>query len=95
MGRLLTLLFFLLLVLQAAGTARADCTCRAQGRDFELGTTICLSTPSGDRLSACSMVTNVTSWTISDIPCVSSEFRAPQSPEERRAIAHKHSRLGL
>jgi hypothetical protein len=95
MGRLLTLLFSLPLVLEAAGTARADCTCRALGRDFDLGTTICLSTPSGDRLAACSMVTNVTSWTISDTPCLSSEFRSPAPPEGRRAIAHKHSRLGL
>ncbi|NWG26163.1 MAG: hypothetical protein HXY30_17400 [Pseudorhodoplanes sp.] len=95
MGRLPILPFSLLLVLVAAGPARADCTCRAQGRDFDLGATICLATPSGDRLAACSMVLNVTSWEISGVPCVSSNFRSPARPEIRRATAHTPSRPGL
>ena len=50
--------------------AAADCTCRALGRDFELGRVVCLSTPNGPRLATCGMVLNNTSWRISDTPCV-------------------------
>ena len=45
----------------AAAPAWADCTCRAHGRDFGLGRTICLSTASGNRLATCDMVLNNTS----------------------------------
>ena len=54
-----------------APPAAADCTCRALGRDFELGRVVCLSTPGGARLATCGMVLNNTSWRISDTPCVS------------------------
>jgi hypothetical protein len=50
--------------------AAADCTCRALGRDFELGRSACLSTPNGWRYATCGMVLNNTSWRISDTPCI-------------------------
>jgi hypothetical protein len=50
--------------------AAADCTCRALGRDFELGRSACLATPNGPRYATCGMVLNNTSWRISDTPCL-------------------------
>jgi hypothetical protein len=50
--------------------AAADCTCRALGRDFELGRSACLATPNGPRYATCGMVLNNTSWRISDTPCI-------------------------
>jgi hypothetical protein len=49
--------------------ALADCTCRALGRDFELGRSVCLSTSHGPRLATCAMVLNNTSWRLSETPC--------------------------
>ena len=54
-----------------AGNASADCTCRAGGENYELGQTVCLSTPQGFRLAVCAMVLNNTSWKISSDACVS------------------------
>lgn len=45
-----------------ADPARAACTCRAEGRSFELGTTVCLKSPQGLRLARCEMALNNTSW---------------------------------
>jgi len=73
----------------AAMPARADCTCRAHGRDFDLGRTICLSTPSGNRLAICDMVLNNTSWKISANPCT--EASARPRPTPRQASVHRHS----
>ena len=53
-----------------ATAAAADCTCRALGRDFDLGRSICLKTPTGFRLATCDMVLNNTSWRVSSTPCV-------------------------
>ena len=53
--------------------AAADCTCRAFGRNFDLGGTACLATPSGPRLATCVMVLNNTSWQFSDTPCVAAD----------------------
>lgn len=46
-----------------------DCTCRAQGRTFALGESICLRTPEGSRMAECRMVLNVTSWAVTVRPC--------------------------
>jgi hypothetical protein len=54
-------------------TAAADCTCRANGRNYQLGQTACLSTPQGFRLATCGMVLNNTSWRISSDGCVAAE----------------------
>lgn len=46
-----------------------DCTCRAQGRDFRMGESVCLNTASGARLASCGMILNNSSWDVSDTPC--------------------------
>jgi hypothetical protein len=61
-----------------AVAAGPGCTCRARNRNFELGQTACLQTPSGPRLAVCVMVLNNTSWQISDTPCVGAAARAPR-----------------
>jgi hypothetical protein len=38
------------------------CTCRAQGRVFQMGETVCLETADGPRPALCVMDQNVTSW---------------------------------
>ena len=63
--------------------AAADCTCRALGRDFELGRSACLSTPNGPRYATCGMVLNNTSWRISDTPCILDQ----REPEHVSALA--------
>ncbi len=68
-----TLAVFVFLAVAAVPPARAadKCTCRAMGRNFELGQTVCLRLPSGqNRLARCGLVLNNTAWEISDIPCV-------------------------
>lgn len=74
-----------LLAVAAGSAARADpnCTCRSQGRDYELGKNVCLQTPKGARIATCGMVLNNTSWQFSDTPCVISELPAdlPARPE--------------
>jgi hypothetical protein len=64
--------------------AQADCTCRAQGRSFEQGQAVCLSTPNGLRVATCGMVLNNSAWEFSQTPCVSSQ----RLPQRRPAIAH-------
>ncbi|MDO8876583.1 MAG: hypothetical protein Q8M24_23375 [Pseudolabrys sp.] len=58
-------------------TAAADCTCRAPGREFQLGQTACLTTPNGPRLATCAMALNNSSWAFSDAPCTVSDV-SPQ-----------------
>lgn len=50
--------------------ADPDCTCRARGRDFPLGQSVCLATPRGARIATCAMVLNNTSWQLTETPCV-------------------------
>ena len=38
------------------------CMCRAEGREFDIGATICLQTPEGRRIATCEMDQNVTTW---------------------------------
>lgn len=52
-----------------AGQPAPDCTCRAQGKRFELGETICLPTSEGPRVAVCVLEINVTSWRMSRVPC--------------------------
>ena len=61
-----------------AGTpAFADCTCRAQGRNFEQGQAVCLATPNGLRVATCGMVLNNSAWEFSQTSCLTSQ-RLPQ-----------------
>src|SRR5262249_46331078 len=62
----------------SAAAVERQCTCRALGRSFELGQTACLSTPKGPRMAICVMVLNMTSWQISDTPCVGARMRNHQ-----------------
>jgi hypothetical protein len=54
---------------QAPAHNPLDCYCRAQGKMFAVGESICLRTSQGPRVAECQMVTNVTSWGISERPC--------------------------
>ncbi|PVE23035.1 hypothetical protein DC522_17600 [Microvirga sp. KLBC 81] len=54
---------------QAPGHNPIDCYCRAQGRTFAPGETICLKTAEGPRLAQCRMEINVMSWSITSKPC--------------------------
>lgn len=67
--------------------AAADCTCRAQGRNFQLGQAVCLATPNGLRVATCGMVLNNSAWEFSQTPCTLSQ-RLPQRP----AVAHDHGK---
>ena len=63
--------------------ALADCTCRSQGIDYQLGANVCLQSPKGPRIATCGMVLNNTSWNFTDTPCVVSQ--APVQPPARAA----------
>lgn len=47
----------------------AECSCRAQGRSFEVGETACLRVGESSRVAQCGMVLNNTSWRFTDQPC--------------------------
>lgn len=71
------------LMLLAAGTASADCTCRAGGRDYQLGERVCLSGSGGPRSAICGMNENVSSWLFDGSPC-----RISARPAPLPALAH-------
>lgn len=58
-----------------AGTAMAqaghspECVCRAQGRTFAVGESVCLRTADGPRMALCGMVLNNTSWQVTERSC--------------------------
>jgi hypothetical protein len=54
---------------QAPGHNPLDCYCRAQGRIFAPGESICLRTAEGPRVAECQMVINVMSWNITPKLC--------------------------
>jgi hypothetical protein len=64
--------------------ADPDCTCRARGRDFTLGQSVCLATPKGARIATCAMVLNNTSWQFTETPCVVSSLRTARPPQRAR-----------
>jgi hypothetical protein len=75
-------------------SAAADCTCRAQGREFQLGERACLTTPNGARLATCGMVLNNSSWEFSDTPCtVSAVPRDQPSPVPKQQGAADRTTL--
>jgi len=86
-----TLLIALIAASDAAlSLAAADCTCRSQGRDFELGQSVCLMSPKGARIATCGMVLNNTSWQFSETPCVVSAAPAELPDLAARANADHH-----
>ncbi len=61
-----------------AFAADDKCTCRAMGRNFEVGQTVCLKMPSGQtKLAKCGMVLNNTAWEFTDTPCTTSRLFTP------------------
>jgi hypothetical protein len=54
---------------QMTAQSHPNCFCRAQGRMFAYGESVCLRTPEGPRLAQCLMELNVTSWTFTERPC--------------------------
>ena len=88
--RWLLLIVSLTAVDALASSAAADCTCRWQGRDYELGRSVCLQSPKGARVATCGMVLNNTSWQFSETPCTVSAV--PQDlPDTASAHGHAHA----
>ncbi len=56
-------------VAQAGQSTLPPCTCRAEGREFDMGASICLQTPEGRRIATCEMDQNVTSWRPTERRC--------------------------
>jgi hypothetical protein len=54
---------------QAPGHNPLDCYCRAQGRIYAPGETICLRVGGRGQLAECRMEVNVMSWTPTERPC--------------------------
>ncbi|MGQ0674864.1 MAG: hypothetical protein ACT4N4_02080 [Rhodospirillales bacterium] len=75
-------------LLSAPGAALADCTCRYSGGKIDLGQTICIVTPQGQRLARCDMAINNPSWTFLDAPCPTAGIApAPvRSPHHKRPV---------
>ena len=72
--------------------ASADCTCRWQGRDYDLGQSVCLQSPKGARIATCGMVLNNTSWQFTETPCtVSLVPQALPEAARERGTAHAHA----
>jgi hypothetical protein len=84
----------LVALIAASDASFADCTCRSQGRDYELGKSVCLQTPKGARIATCGMVLNNTSWQFSDTPCVVSDVPADPAPGKHDHASHDHARHG-
>lgn len=92
MRRSLIAVSFLLAGDALLSAALADCTCRWRGRDYDLGQSVCLSSPKGPRIATCAMVINNTSWTFSDTPCVVSTV--PLGRPASASHDHKHHHGG-
>lgn len=52
-----------------AETPYSECFCRAKGRFFPVGESVCLRHAEGPRLATCGMEQNVTSWRFSEESC--------------------------
>jgi hypothetical protein len=64
--------------------AMIDCTCRHQGRDYDLGALVCLRAPGGPQFARCAMVLNNTSWQFTGRPC---GISLEADPVERHGLA--------
>jgi len=84
----------LIALIDASDILLADCTCRSQGRDYELGRSVCLQTPKGARIATCGMVLNNTSWQFSDTPCVVSDVPAGATPTKHDRASQNHASHG-
>lgn len=68
--RLTVLAALLVAVPLTAGTASADCLCRANGTAFEQGQLACITLPDGPSLARCEKVLNNSSWKILKKGCL-------------------------
>ena len=60
----------------AEGDAYRNCTCRANGQSYLIGSRICLTTGNGERREAeCRMQQNVTSWVVGGDGCAETAER--------------------
>jgi hypothetical protein len=83
-------LLCIITLIAASGSAlAAECTCRSQGRDYELGKSVCLQSPKGPRIATCGMVLNNTSWQFSETPCVVSEWSTNDAGERRERASYQ------
>jgi hypothetical protein len=73
------------------GPAFADCQCRADGRVFEQGQTVCLAYPDGNKLVRCDMVLNNSSWKSVQDGCPEADAGALASPVALSTSAHPHA----
>lgn len=78
MVRFAKIILLLAGVVVPASSARAECTCRANGTDYILGEVICLK----GRLARCDTVLNNTSWTLLPSGCP----QAGVIPREKRML---------
>lgn len=79
-----------LIAADALTPASADCTCRSQGRDYELGQSVCLQSPKGARIATCGMVLNNTSWQFTETPCTVSAVPQAHPAPAGAAAQHHH-----
>ena len=84
----------ILIAMIVSDASLADCTCRSQGHDYELGKSVCLQTPKGARIATCGMVLNNTSWQFSDTPCVMSGVPTDAAPARHDHASHNRVRHG-
>jgi hypothetical protein len=68
-----------ILLAGASVPARADCTCRAFGKDHELGATVCLRLDGRSVVARCEMALNNTSWVPKNVPCPTAELGRPMT----------------
>ena len=64
-------MFFAVFAMSAPVTSYAGptCTCRYDGKRFELASCACMKTPNGPHIACCSQVLNNSSWTITNRSC--------------------------
>lgn len=51
------------------GWENIKCACRANGKNYEVGQRVCLSTPKGFRIAECRLSQNVTTWALQSEAC--------------------------
>ena len=69
LGSLLCAVTFVTVSAHVSIEAAPDCTCRFQGRDIQLGQSVCIDTASGPRMARCVNVLNNTSWEVTERTC--------------------------
>lgn len=64
------------LLLMTSSAVEHQCSCRANGRDYEQGQTACIR----GKLALCGMQLNNSSWKITTEPCPESRLPVPFAP---------------